>query len=278
MIKLMNLLKEIVSPKSKMIIMAGGAGAGKSTLVNKIKSYIPNFTILNPDDYVEGRKELKGFTKTGKVKEPNLTNASLEIDNVDAPKAIENRENFLWDTTASNSEKIKGFITNNSSNYDTLMIMVYTHPIVSFLRNFKRERKVPKLGVIQTWNNVYGNIETYKDTLGDNFVLYQAPDTEYQKEINEFNKAVSEGRLYKWLEELVSSNPEQFASSFRKTPTEPLSPEEQAKKDKAAEKSREQYQTQVQRLEQEFTNINDKIQDSISTEPEVLSKVKSFVK
>ena len=261
-----------------MIIMAGGAGAGKSTLVNKIKPSISNFTILNPDDYVEGRKELKGFTKTGKVKEPNLTNASLEIDNVDVPKAIENKENFIWDTTASNSDKIKSFIANNASNYDTLMIMVYTHPIVSFLRNFKRERKVPKLGIIQTWNNVYGNIDTYKNTLGDNFILYQSPDTEYQKEISEFNKAVSEGRLYEWLEELINSNPEQFISTFRKTPSEPLSPEEQAKKDKASEKSRELYKAQVQKLEQEFTNINDKIQDSILTEPEVLSKVKSFAK
>ena len=261
-----------------MIIMAGGAGAGKSTLVDKIKPLVPNFTIFNPDDYIEGKKELKGFTKTGKVKEPNLTNASLEIDNVDVPKAVENKENFVWDTTASNPEKIGDFVANNASNYDALMIMVYTHPIVSFLRNFKRERKVPKLGVIQTWNNVYGNIDTYKNKLGDNFVLYQSPNTEYQKEIDEFNKAVSEGRLYEWLEELVSSNPEKFVSSFRKTPSAPLSPEEQAKKDKAAEKSREQYKTQVQKLEQEFTNINDKIKDSVSTESEVLSKVKSFVK
>jgi hypothetical protein len=98
------------------------------------------------------------------------------------------------------------------------------------------------------------------------------------KEIDEFNKAVSEGRLYEWLEELVSSNPEKFVSSFRKTPSAPLSPEEQAKKDKAAEKSREQYKTQVQKLEQEFTNINNKIKDSVSTESEVLSKVKSFAK
>jgi hypothetical protein len=64
-----------------------------------------------------------------------------------------------------------------------MMIMVYAHPIVSFLRNFKRERKVPKMAVLSTWNSVYGNIDTYKSKLGDNFVMYQAPDEEFAKEI-----------------------------------------------------------------------------------------------
>jgi predicted kinase len=276
MIKLFDLLKEIVSPQNKMIILAGGAGVGKSTLIDKIKGLTPGFEIINPDKYIED-KASSMFN--------NLSAASAQVDDVDVPNALSSGKSFIWDTTASNAAKLLGGLykrketpglLNAASNYDTLMIMVYAHPIVSFLRNFKRERKVPKIGVISTWNNVYGNIDAYKNKLGDNFVLYQAPDDEYKKEIEEFNQAVQQGKLYEWLEELTSQNPEQFVSTFRKTQDSPLSPEEQAKKDKATEKSRELFKQLVSQLEREFITIDKKIKDSVLSEPELISKVKSF--
>jgi hypothetical protein len=156
------------------------------------------------------------------------------------------------------------------------MIMVYAHPIVSFLRNFARERRVPKIGVISTWNSVYGNIDTYKSKLGDNFIMYESPSNEYEQQVKEFNEAVKQGRLYEWLEELVSQDPAKFSSSFAKKPEEPLSPEEQAKKDKAREKSKEAYKLQVEQLEKEFLNINDKIKNFVLTEQEIINKVKEF--
>jgi predicted ABC-type ATPase len=277
MIKLIDLLMEAAMPQNKMIIMAGGAGAGKSTLINKIKGATPGFEIINPDKYIED-KSSEMFN--------NLTAASAQVDDVDVPNALSSGKAFIWDTTASNAAKLIGGLykrkevpglLNTASNYDTLMIMVYAHPIVSFLRNFKRERRVPKVGVIQTWNNVYGNIDTYKNKLGDNFVLYQAPDQEYQNEINGFNQAVKQGKLFDWLEQLTQTNPEQFISTFRKTQDEPLSPDEQAKRDKAAEKSRENYKKQVEQLEREFINIDKKIKESVLSESEIISKVKSFV-
>jgi hypothetical protein len=277
MIKLFNLLQEIVSPQRKMIILAGGAGVGKSTLIDKIKGSTPGFEIINPDKYIED-KSSPMFN--------NLSAASAQVDDVDVPNTLSSGKSFIWDTTASNAAKLLGGLykrketpglLNTASDYDALMIMVYAHPIVSFLRNFKRERKVPKIGVISTWNNVYGNIDAYKNKLGDNFVLYQAPDDEYKNEIEGFNQAVQQGKLYEWLEELTSTNPEQFVSTFRKTQDIPLSPEEQAKKDKATEKSREQFKQLVSQLEREFITIDKKIKDSVLSEPELISKVKSFV-
>ena len=53
-------------------------------------------------------------------------------------------------------------------------------------------------------------------------------------------------------------------------------PEEQAKKDKAKEKSIEAYKQQVEQLEREFTNINDKIKNSVLSEQDIVSKVKNF--
>jgi hypothetical protein len=58
--------------------------------------------------------------------------------------------------------------------------------------------------------------------------------------------------------------------------TEPLSPADQIKKDKAAEKSLEVYKQQVEQLEREFVNINNKIKDSVLSEQEIISKVKQF--
>ena len=54
MIKLVRLLTEI-SKNSKMIVMAGGAGSGKSTLINKFKGAVPDFDVFNTDKYVEDK-------------------------------------------------------------------------------------------------------------------------------------------------------------------------------------------------------------------------------
>ena len=276
MIKLLELLKEVMAPKDKMIIMAGAAGSGKSTLINKIESATPGFEIINPDKYVED-KDSPMYN--------NLMQSSMQVDDKDVPDALANHKSFIWDTTASNANKLFGGLykrkevpglLNQHPDYDVMMIMVYAHPIVSFLRNFKRERRVPRIGVISTWNSVYGNIDTYKSKLGDNFIMYQAPDDEYQTEINEFNEAVKQGRLYDWLEELTSKDPDQFRSTLGNKPPEPTTPEEQAKKDKAKEKSTEIYKQQVEQLEREFTNINDKIKNSVLSEQDIVSKVKNF--
>ena len=276
MIKLLELLKEVMAPKDKMIIMAGAAGSGKSTLISKIKSATPGFEIINPDKYVED-KDSPMYN--------NLMQSSMQVDDKDVPDALANHKSFIWDTTASNANKLFGGLykrkevpglLNQHPDYDVMMIMVYAHTFVSFLRNFKRERRVPRIGVISTWNSVYGNIDTYKSKLGDNFIMYQAPDDEYQTEINGFNEAVKQGKLYDWLEELTSKDPDQFRSTLGNKPPEPTTPEEQAKKDKAKEKSTEIYKQQVEQLEREFTNINDKIKNSVLSEQDIVSKVKNF--
>jgi nicotinamide riboside kinase len=279
MIKLLNILREAIMPQNKMIIMAGGAGVGKSTLLNKIKSNVTGFEIINPDKYVED-KDSPMYN--------NLAQASIQVDDKDVPDAISNHKAFIWDTTASNAAKLLGGtykrkevpgLLNTIPDYDVMMIMVYAHPIVSFLRNFARERKVPKIGIISTWNSVYGNIDVYKNKLGDNFIMYQSPAGEYEKEVKEFNEAVKQGRLYEWLEELTSKNPDQFRTTLgNKVPSpEPTTPEEQAKKDKAKEKAKEAYKLQVEQLEREFLNIDNKIKNIVLTEQEIIQKVKEFV-
>lgn len=273
MIKLLKLLTEIEN-KSKMIVMAGGAGSGKSTLINKFKGAVPDFEIFNPDKYVED--ENHPFHNS-------LTRASNQVDDKDIPDAISQGQNFIWDTTASNANKMFGGTYRrrevagilNNDDYDTLMVMVYAHPIVSFLRNFNRDRKVPKMGVLSTWNNVYGNIERYKSELGDNLVLYQSDAGEFQKDVDEFNEAASAGKLKEYFEDLIAQDPGKYASSFRKS-DKGLSPEELAKKEKSREKSRQQFDIQIQQLEDQFGTIQNQIDEFGASEDEVVGKIKSF--
>jgi hypothetical protein len=277
-----------VSKNPKMIIMAGGAGSGKTTFVkgNEKKAIdglvhsipeLKNFEYLNPDTYIED-KDSPMYN--------SLTKASQQIDDVDVPKNIEAKNNFIWDTTASNAAKMVGGEYKrkqtpgvlNTPDYDKMMVMVYAHPIVSFLENFKRERKVPKIGILSTWNNVYSNIEAFERKLGDNFIMYEAPTNQfYQKEIDQFNEAVRQGKLYEFLENIVAENPEQFISTFRKA-DESLSPEEKQKRKLAAEKSRELYKGYVNKLEQEFPAIDEKIKNSAKTREEIIQKIKTFIK
>ena len=273
MIRLVKLLTEIEN-KAKVIIMAGGAGAGKSTLINKFKSSVPDFELINPDKYVED--EDHPFHN-------NLARASAQVDDKDVPQAMSGKKNFIWDTTASNANKlfggsyrrkdVEGILTD--PNYDTLMVMVYAHPIVSFLRNFNRDRKVPKVGVLNTWNNVYGNINRYKSELGDNLVLYQSDAGDLQDEVDKFNSAASQGKLKEYFEELMAQDPDKYISTFRKDISN-LSPEEQAKVEKQRQKTKELFDKQVQQLEDQFSTIQSQIDELGASDEEVVSKVKSF--
>ena len=106
--------------------------------------------------------------------------------------------------------------------------------------------------------------------------MYQAPDEEFAKEISEFNSAVKAGKLYDWFNDLTDQDQDAFKSTLGTKSTEPLSPEEQAKKDKAKEKQSEVYKQQVEQMEREFDNIDKKIKDYVLTEQEIISKVKEF--
>jgi len=207
-----RLLKE-VEGKPKGIILAGGAGVGKSYVIknllgdldDKTGIFTPKgsdlkFKYMNPDDLVEK----KGLS---------LGAAMGEFRGI-FQDAQNKSENIIWDTTAAN-------VKNTSSQmpgYDKFMAMVYTHPIISILQNTKRERTLPLNAVIKTWEGVYSNIEDYRKIFGENFVFIKNTIPGYDKQIQEFDKAVAGGKesLKQYLEKLSSDNVDQFKSSFSK--------------------------------------------------------------
>jgi len=197
----------------KGIILAGGAGVGKTYAVKKLLGNLDEktgiftpkgsnlkFKYMNPDDIVEKEGTSLG-TAMGKFKEI-FQNTQNE------------KENIIWDTTAAN---IKNTMAE-MPGYDKFMVMVYTHPIISLFQNAKRERTLPMDAAIKTWDGVYSNIEEYKKLFGNNFVLIKNIIPGYEKQVQEFDKAVAGGKdsLKQYLENLISDNAEQFKSSFSK--------------------------------------------------------------
>jgi hypothetical protein len=245
MISLIQLLKE-VQDSPKAIIMAGGASVGKSSTLNSIDSQLSGFKNLNADKYVEDKNSpLYG----------NLGGASAKIKKEDLPQAIESKVNFIYDTTASNLKTLKSLVDELKENgYDVMMLMVYAHPIVSFLRNYKRERKVPLIGVISTWVKVYNLIEDYKKMFGNNFVLVTSPpsSTEEKNQIEAFQTAQNQGKLKEYFDDLMATG--EYQSSFRKDDSE-LSPEELEKREKQRDKTNQAVEKSIEELSQSFDRI-----------------------
>jgi predicted kinase len=260
MIKLTDLMKE-AKTGSKAIIMGGAAGAGKSTFVNQIKPDLKKagWEELNADKYVEDKESLMY---------KNLTRASMKIDKEDLPNAIQTGRNFLYDTTATNVGRISGI---KNDGYDIMMIMIYTHPIVSFLRNFSRERKVPTIGVLTSWNNVYDTIEDYKQMFGDQFYLVQTGiSPEEEKAVKEFDAALKSGKLKEYFSDLLSSG--KYSSSFKKDPTKVKTPEEIAK-------SKEQLNKQIDLLASQFGQIEKQVAKYKTADmSQAVVAAKSFIK
>ena len=165
--------------KPKVVIMAGGAGVGKSTLLSKLD--LASLPHVNPDKYVEDPEH------------PAYNNLSqgARLADQEAEDLSNNKESFVWDTTASNPKKVKELL---DKGYDAFMVMVYTHPMISYISNSKRGRKVPAAAVFSTWRNVYQLISDYSKMLSGNIAIHiNDRGGEYNKEIEAFNTAAKNG-------------------------------------------------------------------------------------
>jgi predicted kinase len=205
MISLLDLIKEQIG-KPKAVVMAGGAGAGKSFLIKQLD--LNSLPLFNPDKYVED-PDHPYYNNLG---------ASASQVNKDVEAASEKGTSLVWDTTASNPSKIQNLL---DKGYDVYMVMVYTHPMIAFINNFSRERRVPKATVFQLWRNVYQLIGQYKSMLGDNFSLFvNMRENKFAKEVENFNKAAERGikGVTEYLEKYIAANggEEAFKSSFSK--------------------------------------------------------------
>ena len=206
MIKLTDIILEDKRSK-KVIVMAGGGGAGKTYVLSLLKDLgLQSLPIVNPDKYVEDPDH---------PMYNNLGAASKQAEK-DALAMADANKTFVWDTTAANTKNIELLI---DKGYDVYMIMVYTHPMQSIVSNFKRERSLPKASVFSTWRDVYNKIGIYQKMLGqDKFSLYLNIRPEFEKEAEAFNTAAKNGAtgIKDYLENYSNKTGIQYKSSFSK--------------------------------------------------------------
>ena len=181
MIKLTDLILEATN-RPKAVIMAGGAGAGKSYLLNQLN--LDSLEQFNPDKYIED-KDHPYYN--------NLGAASVQVEK-DVLAAAEDKTSLVWDTTASGKKFDENLDKLLDGGYDVYMVMVYTHPMISYISNFKRGRNIPASSVFTTWRNAYQKIEDFNKKLKGNFSIFvNDRGGEFKKEIEGFNTAAKNG-------------------------------------------------------------------------------------
>lgn len=184
----------------KGIIVIGSAGSGKTTFLEQLyikHNELEYFKWINQDFIVED-KDHKFYN--------NPLQAAKFIKNEVIPEILKYKRNFIWDCTGANIKPIKKLIENNP-NYQFKIVVVYCNPIIAFLRNFSRERKVPKQVVLENWLKVYSQLEEYIELVGkDNIYIYE---TEYTPEEQIYLNN------YSSIKEVLDNNPGAYNSTFR---------------------------------------------------------------
>ena len=177
-----------------------------------------NFNRLNPDDYVE----LEGSEFYN-----NPLKASNWIYKTRLPHIIEDKEDFILQNTGANIKTLRKII--DTPNYQFKAVVVYCNPIIAFIRNFSRERKLPKQILLENWLKVYSQIKDYQDMFGeDNIYIYE---TEYTQEeeflIYDNNFFSTPSIIIKYLE-----GTNEYTSSFKKESTLYTPKQEEVRKEK----------------------------------------------
>ena len=181
---------------NKGIIILGSAASGKSYLYNQLKYNFTNFEYVNQDNYVEN--EFSEFYN-------NPLKSSKYIHDILIPALLINNRDFIFDTTGSNLNTLRKII--DTPNYQFKAVIVYCNPIIAFIRNFSRERKVPKQIVLENWLKVYSQLEEYIKLVGnDNIYIYE---TEYTPEEQTYLNN------YSSIKEVLDNNPGAYHSTFR---------------------------------------------------------------
>lgn len=263
MINLQSLLLEVFGTQPKAIILSGAAGMGKSTLIKDLERNIPsNFIVFNPDT----------FNPEDDPDRPNISKNNIIIRTKAIPDAISKKQNFIYDTTGQNFEETAEIVNKAQQNgYKVMVITLYGSPIVSFLRNFNRSRKLPKEVVLNNWAKVYNQISSYKSIPGIEYLVVQTELSPAEKaNVNKFEKVLKSGELEDYFKQLIQKDPEKYRSSFRK----PQSSDVKTSKDLPDPETLKAKEEKKKAAEKKFSDAVKNIKDQFKTVEKFLKIIK----
>ena len=240
---------------NKGIIILGSVGSGKSHFEEELWRWTdfmePElFNRLDPDIWVED--EDSEFYN-------NPLKASNHIYKTVIPNIMELSMNFILQNTGANIDTLRKIIDNQ--HYQFKIVVIHCNPIIAFLRNFSRERKVPKQIVLENWLKIYSKIEEYIELVGNNNIyIYETEyTTEEQEILNNYSSIYSEIRLM---------NIEQD-SSFRKE-DKIYTSEELGKKEL-------KYVQTLQELDNKYNIINNFIKDKLNSDKFIKEEIDKWI-
>jgi len=208
---------------NKGIIILGAPASGKSYFEEQLYNYIYDITKkhrfrVNPDILVED--EYSEYYN-------NPLTASNYIYKTYLPEIIDLNSNFILQNTGANLNTLRKI--TEYPNYQFKAVIVYVNPIIAFIRNFSRERKLPKQVLLENWLKVYSQIKDYQDMFGvDNIYIYETEYTEEEERlIYENNFFSTPSTVIKYLE-----TKNEYTSSFRKESTKYTPEQEELRSEK----------------------------------------------
>jgi len=128
--------------KKVFTMTIGIPSSGKSTIRQKEIHKNPNICILSSDDI---RKRMLNYDKTGIAFDQDIEEYVWNEMNDKFNYCIEKKKHIFFDATNVEQERRTPFIDKAKINkYQTKALLINIDPEIAFLRQRKRERKVPK--------------------------------------------------------------------------------------------------------------------------------------
>jgi len=155
---------------NKMIIMAGLPGAGKSYIRKK----------LFRDYYVVDCDELKKTLPNYDPENPRaLHDESKLLEKYEISKCLVNKISFVYDTTASNTDKIVELTKQAQTiGYFVSIVYVKVSLATALARNSKRHRVVPDDVILDKYSKLSTSLDIIKSFANDFVIIDNEKDCE----------------------------------------------------------------------------------------------------
>ena len=166
-------------PKRKVIFMAGGPGAGKSSVIKGLGLEKQGFKIVNQDISLQWLaknhglpKDMRDFTSEQRSKWSSLQWEAREIAQKKQIKFEGRGDGIIVDGTGQSAGSMTAQMNAfRRKGYDVSMLYVETSLPTALARNrARKERSLTDKIVERTWKNVDFNKKGFKEEFGENFI------------------------------------------------------------------------------------------------------------
>ena len=196
----------------KVIFMAGAAGAGKSSVIRKLKLEEQWFKIVNQDIALEWLSknsglptDMRDFTQEQAKEWGKLAYEARQIAIGKQSKYQGRGDGIIVDGTGASLTSMEAQVREfQNKGYDVQMIFVETELETALERNrARKERSLHDKIVLKTWQQVLRNKNDFKELFGERFAEVQTDNLTQDdpmpkglvKKVDSFTKGYIKGRL-----------------------------------------------------------------------------------